>query len=279
MSRTNALGQTTSFERNALGQTTLKDADGRISTFAYDLTDQLAEATGPDGSALTLLRDRFGRLRSETVNGRVLAYSYDELGRRNGRTTPTGATSTWTYDATGRRTQLTASGRNIDFTYDAVGRELARQVGENITLANAFDAMGRLATQSVTSTADVRPIQIQHRAYAYRADGNLIGIDDRLSGPRTFDVDAAGRVTAVHAANWTETYAYDDAGNQTTASWPTDHPGHEATGPRIYTGTRITSAGASATSTTLWAASRSARRGVSPASRTHGATNGTRRTA
>ncbi|MFF1399629.1 putative T7SS-secreted protein [Streptomyces sp. NPDC058287] len=241
MSRTNALNQTTSFERNALGQTTLKDADGRISTFAYDLTDQLAEATGPDGSALTLLRDRFGRLRSETVNGRVLAYSYDELGRRNGRTTPTGATSTWTYDATGRRTQLTASGRNIDFTYDAMGRELARQVGENLTLANAFDAMGRLATQSVTSTADARPIQ--HRRYAYRADGNLIGIDDRLSGSRTFDVDAAGRVTAVHAANWTETYAYDEAGNQTTASWPTDHPGHEATGPRTYTGTRITSAG------------------------------------
>lgn len=84
----------------------------------------------------------------------------------------------------------------------------------------------------------------QHRAYSYRADGNLIGIDDHLNGARRFDLDAAGRVTAVHAANWTETYAYDEAGNQTSASWPADHPGHEATGSRAYTGTTITRAGA-----------------------------------
>ncbi len=47
----------------------------------------------------------------------------------------------------------------------------------------------------------------------------------------------------MHAANWTETYAYDESGNQTSASWPTTHPSHEATGPRTYTGTTITRAG------------------------------------
>jgi RHS repeat-associated protein len=85
--------------------------------------------------------------------------------------------------------------------------------------------------------------RIQHRAYSYRADGNLIGIEDRLSGTHRFDLDAPGRVTAVHAAGWTERYAYDDAGNQTQADWPTTHPGAEATGPRAYVGTRITRAG------------------------------------
>ena len=100
--------------------------------------------------------------------------------------------------------------------------------------------MGRLTTQSVTG-ADDRTIQ--SRAYTYRADGNLTGVDDQLSGSRRFDLDAVGRVTAVHAANWTETYAYDAAGNQTRASWPSDHPGGEATGAREYDGTRITRAG------------------------------------
>lgn len=84
---------------------------------------------------------------------------------------------------------------------------------------------------------------MRHRAYSYRADGNLTAIEDQLAGSRRFELDPTGRVTAVQAANWTERYAYDEAGNQTSASWPTSHPGGEATGSRDYTGTRITRAG------------------------------------
>ncbi|MEU5538260.1 RHS repeat-associated core domain-containing protein, partial [Streptomyces sp. NPDC020362] len=239
-SRRNVLGEVVSFERNELGRVTRKDAVGQVTTYAYDLTDQLAQATGSDGTTLTLLRDRHGRLHSETVDGRTLSYTYDALGRRTGRTTPSGTTTTWSYDATGRRTGMVASGRAIDFTYDEAGRELSRHIGETVTLEHAFDTLGRLTSQSVTG-AEGRAMQ--HRAYTYRADGNLIGIDDQLSGSRRFDLDATGRVTAVHAAGWTERYAYDEAGNQTQASWPTDHPGQEAVGPRTYTGTRITRAG------------------------------------
>ncbi|MBJ7001300.1 RHS domain-containing protein [Streptomyces sp. CRPSP2-6A1] len=239
-SRRNALGEVVSFERNELGQVLRKNAAGQVTTYAYDLTDQLAQATGPDGTTLTLLRDRHGRLRSETVDGRSLTYTYDELGRRTGRTTPTGAVSTWSYDAAGHRTGMVASGRPIDFTYDEAGRELTRRIGDALTLAHTFDPLGRLTTQTVTGTPDTL---LQHRSYTYRADGNLTGIDDHLSGPRRFDLDATGRVTAVHATGWSERYAYDEAGNQTHASWPTTHPGTEATGPRTYQGTRITRAG------------------------------------
>ncbi|MFF7971896.1 putative T7SS-secreted protein [Streptomyces sp. NPDC007905] len=239
-SRRNVLGDVVSFERNELGQVTRKDAAGQITTYDYDFTDQLAQATGPDGTTLTLLRDRHGRLHSETVNGRTLTYAHDVLGRRTGRTTPTGATTTWTYDAAGRRTgMVAASGHAIDFTYDQAGRELSRRIGETIRLEHGFDTAGRLTTQSVTGGDRT----VQHRAYTYRADGNLIGIDDHLSGSRRFELDAAGRVTAVQAAGWTERYAYDEAGNQTQAEWPANHPGGEATGPRAYMGTRITRAG------------------------------------
>ncbi|MGO4429902.1 hypothetical protein AB4Z54_66935, partial [Streptomyces sp. MCAF7] len=80
-------------------------------------------------------------------------------------------------------------------------------------------------------------------AYTYRPDGHLTAIDDQHAGPRTFDLDNAGRVTAVHARRWTESYAYDEAGNQTHATWPERHPEADATGDRIYAGTRITRAG------------------------------------
>ncbi|MER5290948.1 putative T7SS-secreted protein [Streptomyces pharetrae] len=239
-SRANALGETISFERNALGQVIRKDAAGRATTFTYDTTDQLARAAGPDGTTLTLSRDEYGRLLAETVDDRTLTYTYDPLGRRTGRGTPAGATTTWTYDAAGRRTGMVASGRAIDFTYDEAGRELSRRIGETVTLEHGFDDLGRLMTQSVTGAGGAR---LQHRTYTYRADGNLTGVDDQLSGPRRFDLDPVGRVTAVHAANWTETYAYDAAGNQTSASWPSSHPGAEAVGDRQYAGTRITRAG------------------------------------
>ncbi|SEF08638.1 DUF6531 domain-containing protein [Streptomyces sp. Ag109_O5-10] len=239
-SRTNVLGETIRFERDELGRTIRKDVGGQETTYAYDLTDQLAQATGPDGTTLTLLNDRDGRLSSETVNGRTQTYTYDILGRRTSRTTPAGATTTWSYDATGRPTGMWVSGRSIDFTYDEAGRERTCRIGEAVTLEHGFDPLGRLTTQSVTR-ADGR--SLQHRAYTYRPDGHLTAIDDQLDGPRHFDVGPTGRVTAVHAHNWTETYAYDHAGNQTHATWPDRHPGHEATGTRTYTGTRITRAG------------------------------------
>ncbi|MEU9010992.1 putative T7SS-secreted protein [Streptomyces sp. NPDC048479] len=236
--RTDTLGQVIRYGRDELDRIVSKNAEGALTTFAYDLSDQLAEAIGPDAT-ITYLRDRFGRLKSETVNGRTLTYDHDVLGRRTGRTTPSGVLSSWTYDAAGRRATLTTSGRTLSFDRDAAGHELARHIGETVTLESSFDALGRLTGQHVTG-ADR---SIQRRAYTYRADGNLIGIDDQLAGSRHFDLDAAGRVTAIHATGWTEQYAYDEAGNQTEATWPTSHPGQEATGPRSYIGTTITRAG------------------------------------
>ncbi|MEV5990447.1 RHS repeat-associated core domain-containing protein [Streptomyces sp. NPDC052115] len=240
VTRTTAAGDEITFERDVMGRTVTKSVAGAaITRYAYDATGGLTEAVGPDVT-LSLEWDKVGRLLSETVNGRTLTYTYDAMGRRTGRTTPSGATSTWTYDAAGNPTELTTSGRRLAFTHDEAGRELTRTVGEALTLTNVYDVMGRLSAQELTGPAGTR---IQHRAYAYRADGHLTGMEDRLNGPRRFDLDAAGRVTAVRAAGWTETYAYDEAGNQTDASWPAAMPGQEATGPRTYTGTRITAAG------------------------------------
>ncbi|WP_405399465.1 putative T7SS-secreted protein [Streptomyces microflavus] len=236
--RTDALGQTTHYERDALDRIVRKDAAGSVTTFAYDLTDQLAEAVNADAT-ITWLRDQYGRLKSETVNGRTVSYAYDALGRRTGRTTPSKAASTWAYDAAGRRTSLTTSGRTLTFEHNAAGREVARHLGDHLTIASQFDTMGRLTTQQVTGAGR----SIQRRDYTYRPDGSLTALTDQLAGTRSFDLDAAGRVTAVHATNWTERYAYDAAGNQAEASWPASHPGQEAVGSRSYIGTTITRAG------------------------------------
>lgn len=236
--RTDALGGTISFERDQLGQVISKDVDGRVTTYGHDLAGRLLEAAGPDGE-LRYQYDRRGLTKTELVDGRPTTYAYDVLGRRTRRITPTGHVTTYTYGADGMPNRLTSGDRRIDFTHDVAGRELARVFSDAVTVTSAWDAAGRLAEQQVTASGRT----VNSRAYSYRADGQLTSAADRLTGTRTFDLDRAGRVTAVHAQGWTERYAYDDAGNQTSASWPSGHPGHEATGPRNYTGTTVTRAG------------------------------------
>ncbi|CAL9510115.1 hypothetical protein SUDANB1_03609 [Streptomyces sp. enrichment culture] len=236
--RVDTLGGTISFERDQLGQVVRKDVDGRVTAYVYDGAGRLLEAAGPDGE-LRYQYDRRGLTKAELVDGRPIVYAYDVLGRRTRRTTPTGHVTSYAYGADGQPHRLTTGGHRIDFTHDAAGRELARVFGDTITVSSAWDEAGRLSAQHITAGARA----VNHRAYSYRADGHLTSVADRLSGTRTFDLDRMGRVTAVHAQGWTERYAYDDVGNQTAASWPSRHPGSEATGPRAYTGTTLTRAG------------------------------------
>lgn len=237
LSRTDPLGQRTGYVYDALGRVVSQDAAGQVSTFRWGPAGELLEAVGPD-TELTRAYDPVGRMLSETVDGRTLHLVYDPAGQLVRRRTPAGAETTYAYDAAGNRTTLSTGDRVLTSTRDAAGREITRRIGDALTLTHTWDPLGRLVAQSLTGASS----RI-HRAYAYRADGHLISMDDNLSGRRTFDLDATGRVTTVHADGWTETYAYDAAGNQTHAAWPSTQPAQESTGPRTYTGTRITGAG------------------------------------
>ncbi|AJT61759.1 hypothetical protein T261_0066 [Streptomyces lydicus] len=256
--RTNPLGEVTTYTRDILGRITEKNAAGLVSTYVHDASGNLQQAANPDAT-VTYNRDTLGRIAAETVNGRTTTFTYDALGRRTSRTTPTGHTTTYTYDAAGNPATLTASGQTLNFNHDSAGQELTRTIGERLTLTSTWDPTGRLATQSLTAaTGSIQQptssvpssppaaevIGLLHRAYAYRPDGNLTSIDDSVTGRRAFDLDRAGRVTAVQATNWTETYAYDDAGNQLHANWPDQHTSSSSRGDRSYNGTCITRAGA-----------------------------------
>ncbi|MFI9355122.1 RHS repeat-associated core domain-containing protein [Streptomyces lydicus] len=250
--RINTLGEVTSYTRDTLGRITEKNAAGLITTYTHDASGNLQQAANPDAT-VTYTRDTLGRVTAETVNGRTMTFTYDALGRRTSRTTPTGHTTTYTYDAAGNRTAMDIAGHVLTFDHDATGQELTRTIGNNLQLTHTWDPAGRLTTQSLTTvgagtaqtphTAAAEVQNVLHRAYTYRPDGHLTAIDDSHTGRRTFDLDRAGRVTAVHATDWTETYAYDAAGNQTHATWPDRHPNPSARGERTYEGTNITRAG------------------------------------
>ncbi|MFI1184124.1 DUF6531 domain-containing protein [Streptomyces sp. NPDC020799] len=231
VARTNGAGETLHFARDALGRVVEQGA----ATFAYDASGGLVRAVNPDAEVV-LERDALGRVLSETVNGRTTSYAYDALGRRTRRVTPSGATSEWTYDPAGRPVELRGDGGTLTFAYDAAGRETERRLGDAAVLTQEWDTTDRLTSQVITGPA---ARILQHRTFAYREDGYLTEIRELTSGTRRFDLDRTGRVTAVNAHGWKETYAYDSVGNLTYAK----APAHEAPGARDFEGTLIRRAG------------------------------------
>jgi RHS repeat-associated protein len=136
------------------------------------------------------------------------------------------------------------------FHRDSAGRETGRTIGGVAALSQGFDELGRMTAQAIWTydhpesghAADAAHRVLQHRTYTYRPDGTPLEIADHLRGTRRYDLDPTGRVTAVHAAAWTETYAYDVNGNISQASAPSPAD-EDAQGEREYAGTVIRRAG------------------------------------
>ncbi|MFF5055893.1 DUF6531 domain-containing protein [Micromonospora sp. NPDC000663] len=244
--RTDGAGGSIELVRDPLGNVVEKRTAEGVTTFGYDPVGRLLRASSPEVD-LHFERDPLGRVLAEIRDGHEVRSCYDVLGRRTLRRTPAGVESAWEYDAGQQPTALRTGGVTVSFTHDAVGRETRRAVG-GLALTQSWDANHRLLSQILVAATDSPtgvPELLAHRAYRYRPDGYLSDIADQLTGERRLEVDRAGRITAVQAADWTERYAYDAAGNVTSAVWPgaTGADGDGAWGEREYAGTLIRRAG------------------------------------
>ncbi|THA34142.1 DUF6531 domain-containing protein [Streptomyces sp. A1547] len=243
--RTSPQGVSVAYTWDSMDRLTSRQVEGHLVRYTYDRAGELVSARSA-ASAVVMERDAMGRLISETVDGRTSRYGYDLLGRRVSRTTPSGAVSHTTYGEAGDRLSLTTDGHTIAFTHDVLGRELTRTWGSQsapVSLHTAWDSRSRPVSQSVTRGGTASPV----RNYAYRADGYPVRITESVAGARwdkQISLDPVGRPLSIEAPGWTETYAYDGAGNQTQADWPRAAGHGEARGSRTYAGTRVTSAGA-----------------------------------
>jgi RHS repeat-associated protein len=252
VARTNGAGQTVRYGRDAAGNITEQRAEGGpesgdvVTTFAYDPAGRLLRAANADAT-LEYRYDVLGRVLAETCNGQPLISSYDMAGQRVTRRTPAGVDSAWAFDPAGRPASLRTAGHTLAFDHDIAGREIARRIGQVAALTQRWDADHRLTAQTVWNTAgQAQPASpVQYRSYIYSQASDVLAIADRLTGDRRFDMDPAGRITAVQQGqSWAERYGYDATGNLTSASVPAVSPGaDDAAGAFSYTGTLIRRAG------------------------------------
>ena len=236
--RINGADEVVTYERDLLGNIATQRVGETATVMAYDPLGRLLRATRPEVE-LVLQRDPLGRTIAETINGRTVTSAYDELGRRVARTTPSGVETTWTYGSSPQPTGVSINGHHLGIDRDLLGREIRRDLG-GATLDQTWDQLGQLTSQTLTTTPPAAatanslsdrlgglggsapapsdgagPQVLQQRGYTYAAGGDLVGIDDQLTGARRFELDLANRITSVSGPDWTEVYAYDPMGNIT----------------------------------------------------------------
>ncbi|RKT55561.1 RHS repeat-associated core domain-containing protein [Saccharothrix australiensis] len=201
--RTNGAGETVDYVRDARGNVVEQRTPDETTSFTFDAVGRMTRAVNAHAD-VRFEHDAMGRVTAETVNGRTLSSAYDLAGRRTHRRTPTGAESAWTYNGAHQPTTLRTAGHTLAFRHDPVGDEVERVLGTRPVLTQTWDAAHRLVAQTPGSTGT--------RHYRYRRDGRLHSIEDPRTGGRRFDLDAAGRITAVTGTDRVERHTYDRAG-------------------------------------------------------------------
>jgi len=207
IARTDALGQTTQYEREVGTNLLLSTTDplGRRVHVTYDGNGNVTTATDPDGNSRTFTYEpTYNRLTTATdALGNVTRFAYDLTGHLTSLTDPLGHVTGIAYDAFGQPSRTTDPlGHTTQFDYDLSGNLVAvtDPLGNSSTLA--YDPVSRLLQQT-----DPRG---KVTTFAYDALNRLARITDPIGGETAFTYDPNGNLlTVTDARGHTVTHVYD----------------------------------------------------------------------
>jgi RHS repeat-associated protein len=172
---------------------------GNMTTFEYNVLNQLVNVTDQQGNATT--------------------YTYDAKGNRTSVTDPKGNVSTYEYSFNSQPIRVTdALGSVTTYTYGGAGCQSCGGGTDKLTsvtdannhiIGYQYDSSGRL----IRMTDQLGNIE----TYTYDLNGNLLTMTDRKSQTTSYAYDSLNRMTqATYADGSYTTYAYDATGKVTT---------------------------------------------------------------
>jgi RHS repeat-associated protein len=171
-----------------------------VTSYAYDVMDNLVSVTDPNVNVTTYRYDDFRRMQRQTspVSG-VTTHSYDPAGNLTSSTDARGATSTRTYDAANRPLSTTwmlaaAPTETVTYAYDdatagSYGKgRLATMSDPSGSTSYRYERRGLLRQESRTILGDSYTT-----AYRYDANGNRSGLTYPSGRSLTYGFDFADR--------------------------------------------------------------------------------------
>jgi RHS repeat-associated protein len=229
LSQTDALGNTTSFtyEPDFNKVSSIKDALGNITRFAYDANGNLASKTDANGHTASFSYNAFGQVITVTdALKQVTRFAYDNFGNLVGITGPLGNATAVQYDAVSRPVAtIDALGRKTATTYDALDRVVSRTDAKGGKTSFAYDAVGNLLSvtdalgHAISFTYDslnrlltrTDPLG-KSDSRTYDKNGNLVQFVDRRGQVSKFSYDSLNRLVIETYQDSTVTRSYDSNG-------------------------------------------------------------------
>lgn len=174
-----AMGSTTNYDYNILGNITSINQAGTIRTFNYNSKNFLISESHPETGTITYGRDNIGNMTLKNDAMGTKTFTYDKLNRLT-NISYSGGTISFTYDNANNRLSMDSPSVAIDYTYDAVNR-LTRK-DENIS--------GRMYTTRYEYDGNDNVTNIYYPSgrrvyYAYNSNNQVTSIDyfgGRVSG-------------------------------------------------------------------------------------------------
>jgi RHS repeat-associated protein len=196
---------------------TATDANGNVTTYAYDAVDRLASVTDPLGRSTSYAYDPMSRrtavLNTAIQSNPLLQLGYTPDGLLGALTDANGNSTGFAYDGLDRLAATTYPDNSTEkvLMYDAGGNVLTRQTrastNQNPQIINyTYDTLNRLSTKTPPSPAPVV-------TYSYDLAGRLKGVTDT----------SAAIVAAVPPGGSTVSYAttttYDSLNRPINTTW------------------------------------------------------------
>ena len=197
-----------------------RDADGRVTTYAYDAAGDLAgesEVTAAGTASLVYATDLDGRTTSETAlaDGTTTTHAYDlagnevstcasgqgpssiehnTLGWELRHAESDGTVTDTEYDADGRPVVVRCNGQVTSCAYDQLGREVARTNADGSMLEHRFDEFGRPTFERHSSGG----AEVSRVTSVYDSAGRLaLTCDDVLGVRRAYSYSSTGTATVI----------------------------------------------------------------------------------
>ena len=236
---------------------TTKDANGKITSFSYDLFNRLISVTTPKNETTIYAYYPGGQLfSSQDPKGNTISYTYDTNGNLKTKTDALGFVSQFIYDGNGNLvTEIDPNGNKKAYTYDSVNNLKVKTAPDNsysftydfrknITAAQnlysnigfTYDSNGKLVGNTNQGNGIAAALPNVTLAYTYDANGNKNSMTDAI-GKTTYIHDSLDRMTGIqNPYGEIFGYAYNDTNGNLTQSRPGSSTAYAFDATRLIAG-------------------------------------------
>ena len=234
-SQTDAMGNTTTYVHNEIGQvTSVIDANNKVTQYEYDAIGNLLRTIDANGKSIVNTYDGNYQKTSVTdANGNKTEYSYNGNMKNDAIVFPDGNRIRYVFDGEDRIVQVIDQQNNTsNITYDDGGRVISKRLPDGAMMRYDYDAVGNVIKEInpkgavVTKTYDnngnvlsVKDHEGNTTLYEYNATSKVTKVTNSVAGTTVYEYSKSGDLLSeTDAIGNKKTYTYDTFGNRTSVT-------------------------------------------------------------